>query len=291
MKKLIVVKFKREEGLIMRPLQERIINELKVKPEINAEEEIRRSVDFLKDYLKKHPFLKALVLGISGGQDSTLAGKLSQMAISELREETGDDAYQFIAVRLPYGDQADEQDAMDAIEFMQADKTVRVNIKQAADAMVQSIEENGLEISDFNKGNIKARERMIAQYGIAGAVSGAVVGTDHAAEAITGFYTKYGDGGADITPLWRLDKRQGRAMLELLNAPEHLYKKVPTADLEEDRPALPDEVALGVTYNDIDDYLEGKEVADDVAEKIENWFLKTEHKRHMPINVYDTFWR
>lgn len=291
MKKLIVVKFKREEGLIMRPLQERIINELKVKPEINAEEEIRRSVDFLKDYLKKHPFLKALVLGISGGQDSTLAGKLSQMAISELREETGDDAYQFIAVRLPYGDQADEQDAMDAIEFMQADKTVRVNIKQAANAMVQSIEENGLEISDFNKGNIKARERMIAQYGIAGAVSGAVVGTDHAAEAITGFYTKYGDGGADITPLWRLDKRQGRAMLELLNAPEHLYKKVPTADLEEDRPALPDEVALGVTYNDIDDYLEGKEVADNVAEKIENWFLKTEHKRHMPINVYDTFWK
>lgn len=291
MKKLIVVKFKREEGLIMRPLQERIINELKVKPEINAEEEIRRSVDFLKDYLKKHPFLKALVLGISGGQDSTLAGKLSQMAISELREETGDDVYQFIAVRLPYGDQADEQDAMDAIEFMQADKTVRVNIKQAADAMVQSIEENGLEISDFNKGNIKARERMIAQYGIAGTVSGAVVGTDHAAEAITGFYTKYGDGGADITPLWRLDKRQGRAMLELLNAPEHLYKKVPTADLEEDRPALPDEVALGVTYNDIDNYLEGKEVADNVAEKIENWFLKTEHKRHMPINVYDTFWK
>lgn len=275
----------------MRPLQERIINELKVKPEINAEEEIRRSVDFLKDYLKKHPFLKALVLGISGGQDSTLAGKLSQMAISELREETGDDVYQFIAVRLPYGDQADEQDAMDAIEFMQADKTVRVNIKQAADAMVQSIEENGLEISDFNKGNIKARGRMIAQYGIAGAVSGAVVGTDHAAEAITGFYTKYGDGGADITPLWRLDKRQGRAMLELLNAPEHLYKKVPTADLEEDRPALPDEVALGVTYNDIDNYLEGKEVADNVAEKIENWFLKTEHKRHMPINVYDTFWK
>lgn len=291
MKKLIVVKFKREEGLTMRPLQERIINELKVKPEINAEEEIRRSVDFLKDYLKKHPFLKALVLGISGGQDSTLAGKLSQMAISELREETGDDVYQFIAVRLPYGDQADEQDAMDAIEFIQADKTVRVNIKQAADAMVQSIEENGLEISDFNKGNIKARERMIAQYGIAGAVSGAVVGTDHAAEAITGFYTKYGDGGADITPLWRLDKRQGRAMLELLNAPEHLYKKVPTADLEEDRPALPDEVALGVTYNDIDDYLEGKEVADNIAEKIENWFLKTEHKRHMPINVYDTFWK
>lgn len=245
----------------------------------------------MKAYLKKHSFLKALVLGISGGQDSTLAGKLSQMAISELRQETGDSDYKFIAVRLPYGQQADEQDALDAIEFMQADLTVRVNIKEAADQMVAALEANGLTISDFNKGNIKARQRMIAQYGIAGAYQGAVVGTDHAAEAITGFYTKFGDGGADITPLWRLDKRQGRAMLELLGAPTHLYQKVPTADLEEDRPALPDEVALGVTYADIDDYLEGKDVAEDAAEKIEAWYQKTEHKRHLPITVYDEFWK
>ncbi|QLL77416.1 ammonia-dependent NAD(+) synthetase [Ligilactobacillus saerimneri] len=274
----------------MREMQRKIIEELKVQPQINPQDEIRRSVDFLKAYLKKHPFLKALVLGISGGQDSTLAGKLSQIAIQELRKETGVN-YQFIAVRLPYGDQADESDAMDAIAFMNADQVVRVNIKPATDAMVASLEENGLEISDFNKGNIKARQRMIAQYGIAGANNSAVVGTDHAAEAVTGFYTKFGDGGADITPLWRLDKRQGRAMLEVLGAPRHLYEKVPTADLEEDRPALPDEVALGVTYSDIDDYLEGKDVAPDVAVKIENWFQKTRHKRHLPITVYDEFWK
>lgn len=275
----------------MRPLQAEIIKTLRVQAEIDPQAEIRRSVDFMKAYLKKHSFLKALVLGISGGQDSTLAGKLSQMAISELRQETGDSDYKFIAVRLPYGQQADEQDALDAIEFMQADLTVRVNIKEAADQMVAALEANGLTISDFNKGNIKARQRMIAQYGIAGAYQGAVVGTDHAAEAITGFYTKFGDGGADITPLWRLDKRQGRAMLELLDAPTHLYQKVPTADLEEDRPALPDEVALGVTYADIDDYLEGKDVAVDAAEKIEAWYQKTEHKRHLPITVYDEFWK
>lgn len=275
----------------MRPLQAQIIAELKVKPNINPEEEIRRSVEFLKDYLKKHSFLKTLVLGISGGQDSTLAGKLSQMAISELRQETGDDSYQFIAVRLPYGNQADEQDAMDAIEFMQADKVVRINIKPAADAMVTSIEENEVEVSDFNKGNIKARQRMIAQYGVAGATNGAVVGTDHAAEAITGFYTKFGDGGADVTPLWRLDKRQGRQMLEVLNAPKHLYEKTPTAGLEEKRPALPDEVALGVTYQDIDNYLEGREISEDAAVKLEDWFNKTKHKRHLPITVYDEFWK
>ncbi|HIX01451.1 MAG TPA: ammonia-dependent NAD(+) synthetase [Candidatus Ligilactobacillus excrementigallinarum] len=275
----------------MRKLQAKIIEQLKVKPEIDPEAEIRRSIDFLKAYLKKFSFIKTLVLGISGGQDSTLAGKLSQMAISELRAETGDNEYQFIAVRLPYGNQADEQDAMDAIKFMQADRTMRVNIKDAADAMMSAVENNELTVSDFNKGNIKARQRMIAQYAIAGATHGAVVGTDHAAEAVTGFYTKFGDGGADITPLWRLDKRQGKQMLEVLNAPKHLYEKTPTADLEDNRPALPDEVALGVTYDDIDDYLEGKEIDAKNAEIIENWYLKTQHKRHLPITVYDEFWK
>ncbi|GEL14569.1 ammonia-dependent NAD(+) synthetase [Pediococcus cellicola] len=273
----------------MRPLQKEIIANLKVAPEIDPEKEIRRSIDFLKAYLHKNTFIKSLVLGISGGQDSTLAGKLAQMAITEMREDTGDRSYQFIAVRLPYGVQADESDAMAAIEFIQADQVKRVDIKPAADAMVQALEANDLKISDFNKGNIKARQRMIAQYGIAGAMSGIVIGTDHAAEAVTGFYTKFGDGGSDVTPIWRLDKRQGKALLNHLGAPKHLYEKVPTADLEDKRPALPDEVALGVTYDDIDNYLEGHEVAPQAAEKIENWYAKTAHKRHLPYNVYDHF--
>lgn len=276
---------------MMREMQSKIIADLKVKPTINPEDEIRTSIDFMKDYLRKNTFLKTLILGISGGQDSTLTGKLAQMAISELRNETGQNDYQFIAVRLPYGQQADESDAMDSISFIEADQTLRVDIKPMADATVKAVEANGLKISDFNKGNIKARERMIAQYAIAGQKQGAVLGTDHAAEAITGFYTKFGDGAADITPIWRLNKRQGKAMLAALGAPEHLYKKVPTADLEDNRPALPDEVALGVTYDDIDDYLEGKQINDNAAKKIENWYTKTEHKRHLPINVYDNFWK
>lgn len=271
----------------MRPLQKEIIEFEHVKPEIDPEVEIRRSIDFLKAYIKQHSFLKTLVLGISGGQDSTLAGKLSEMAMTELREETADNEYQFIAVRLPYGEQADESDCMQAIEWMNADKVVRVNIKDSVDAMVKAIEDNGLNISDFNKGNIKARTRMIAQYGIAGDNKGVVVGTDHAAENITGFYTKYGDGAADITPLFRLDKRQGKSMLAKLNAPKNLYEKTPTADLEEDRPSLPDEKALGVSYNDIDDYLEGKDISSSSAEIIENWYKKTEHKRRLPYTVFD----
>lgn len=275
----------------MRPLQAEIIAALKTQPTIDPKAEIRRSVDFLKDYLKKNTFLKTYVLGISGGQDSTLVGALAEQAVREMRAETGDETYQFIAVRLPYGEQADESDAMAAIDFMQADQVRRVNIKASVDAMVQALAETEVTVSDFNKGNIKARVRMIAQYGIAGEMKGAVLGTDHSAESITGFYTKFGDGGADLVPIFRLDKRQGKAMLAELKAPKHLYEKIPTADLEEDRPALPDELALGVTYNQIDDYLEGREVAEEAATKIEKWYQKTAHKRHLPITIFDTFWR
>ncbi len=275
----------------MRPLQEKIIAYEHVLPQINPEEEVRRSIDFLKDYLKANSFLKTYVLGISGGQDSTLAGKLCQMAIAEMRAETDDNSYQFIAVRLPYGVQTDAQDAADAVAFQKPDQDLIVNIKPAVDALVTSLHETGQEITDFNKGNIKARERMVVQYAIAGANNGAVVGTDHAAENFSGFYTKYGDGAADLTPLFRLDKRQGKQMLKFLNCPEHLYHKAPTADLEEEQPGLPDEKALGVSYRDIDNYLEGQTVADEAAEKIEALWRKSEHKRHLPVTVFDDFYR
>ncbi|UJF15520.1 ammonia-dependent NAD(+) synthetase [Jeotgalibaca sp. MA1X17-3] len=274
----------------MRPLQKKIIEELKVKDTIDPQQEIRKSIDFMKDYMKAHPFLKTLVLGISGGQDSTLTGKLAQMAITELRQETKK-MYQFIAVELPYGKQADKSDVLDALAFIEPDKTLLVNIKPATDELVSALTQTDLSISDFNKGNIKARQRMVVQYAIAGEQAGVVIGTDHAGESVTGFFTKYGDGAADIIPIWRLNKRQGKAMLEVLNCPPHLYNKVPTADLEENRPSLPDEEALGVSYASIDDYLEGKEVSEKDATTIEGWFLRTKHKRHLPINVYDDFWR
>ncbi|HEP1458713.1 ammonia-dependent NAD(+) synthetase [Streptococcus pyogenes] len=272
-------------------LQEEIIRQLGVKASIDPQEEIRKTVDFLKAYLRKHSFLKTYVLGISGGQDSTLAGKLAQMAIAELREEASDQAYQFIAVRLPYGVQADEADAQKALAFIAPDQTLTINIKAAVDGQVEALQAAGVEISDFNKGNIKARQRMISQYAIAGQMAGAVIGTDHAAENITGFFTKFGDGGADILPLFRLNKRQGKALLKVLGADAALYEKVPTADLEDQKTGLADEVALGVTYQDIDDYLEGKLISKVAQATIEKWWHKGQHKRHLPITIFDDFWK
>ncbi|MEU4540487.1 ammonia-dependent NAD(+) synthetase [Streptosporangium sp. NPDC023825] len=277
----------------MANLREQILAELGVKATIVPKAEIRQRVDFLKDYLRSTP-AKGYVLGISGGQDSTLTGRLCQLAAEELRAE-GREAT-FVAMRLPYGVQADEHDAQISLEFVRPDRSIAVNVKPGADAVAAETalgvrELSGEELRDFVRGNIKARERMVVQFAIAGQLGMLVVGTDHAAEAVTGFFTKYGDGGVDITPLTGLTKRQGAALLQELGAPPSTWEKVPTADLEDDRPALPDEVALGLTYTQIDDYLEGVDVAPDVAEKVESLYLATRHKRAVPVSPLDDWWR
>lgn len=221
----------------MRPLQTEIQKTLHVKPVIEPKDEIRFRINFLKKYLLKVG-AKGFVLGISGGQDSTLAGKLAQLAINELKEE-GYDA-KFIAVRLPYGEQRDEDDAQEALNFINPDDSFIFNIQSSVFAFeLQYGTKNGNRLSDYHRGNVKARMRMIAQYAIGGENDNLlVIGTDHAAEAVTGFFTKFGDGGADILPLTGLTKRQGKALLKELNAPEKLYLKAPTADLLDNKPQV-----------------------------------------------------
>ncbi|HCS9120698.1 TPA: ammonia-dependent NAD(+) synthetase [Staphylococcus pseudintermedius] len=264
----------------MSEMQAMIVEEMKVKPSIDSAETIKEMQHFIEQYLHAHTFVKTLVLGISGGQDSTLAGKLVQLAVENMRNASGRDV-QFIAVKLPYGVQKDADEVEDALNFIQPDRIVTVNIKPSVDQSVQSLQEAGIALSDFHKGNEKARERMKVQYAIAANTSGIVVGTDHSAENITGFFTKHGDGAADIAPLFGLNKRQGRQLLQYLGAPAHLYEKVPTADLEDDKPQLPDEEALGVTYEAIDNYLEGKGVSPEDAAVIERHYVRNAHKREL----------
>jgi NAD+ synthase len=273
----------------MRPLQARIIAELEVAPSIDAREAVRDRTSFLKDYLRASG-ARGYVLGISGGQDSSLAGRLCQLAVEELR---GDDVHaEFLAVRLPYGKQVDEADAQLALEFIHPDRVVTFNLVRAVDGFEAEYgDADGAPMLDFTKGNVKARARMTAQYALAGQHGLLVVGTDHAAEAVTGFFTKFGDGGADVTPLTGLTKRQGRAALEHLRAPERLYTKVPTADLLDGSPGGADQDELDLTYAQIDDYLEGRDVDDSVAAAIEARFLQTRHKRELPVTPFTPWWR
>ncbi|QCR44512.1 NAD(+) synthase [Curtobacterium sp. SGAir0471] len=272
----------------MRELQATIAADLDVQPTIDPEQEVARRVGFLRDYLTTTG-AKGYVLAVSGGQDSTLAGRLTQLAVESLRAE-GREA-EFVTVRMPYRVQADEEDAQLALRFIAADPGIVVNIEHGVDGVVQDTTEAGVPLSDFVKGNVKARTRMVAQYAVAGQRGLLVVGTDHAAEAVTGFFTKYGDGGVDLTPLTGLTKTQGRQLLEHLGAPARLYEKAPTADLLDDLPGQTDEANLGLTYAEIDAYLQGHDVPDEVAEAIETRYRATEHKRRVPATPFDSWWQ
>lgn len=270
-------------------LQRTIITSLGVKPTIDPAEEVRTRVDFLCDYVRA-THTQGFVLGISGGVDSTLGGRLAQLAVEKLRDE-GYEA-RFIAVRLPYGVQADEKDATGAVEWINPDQAVTINVQPATDAMVAAYSDGmTATITDFNKGNVKARMRMIAQFAIAGDERLLVIGTDHAAENITGFFTKFGDGAADILPLAGLNKRQVRSLAQYLGAPEYLWRKTPTADLLDANPGRTDEDELGISYENIDDYLEGKEIPTSISDKLEQRWIRAQHKRVMPVQPRDTWWR
>ena len=280
--------------------QQAIIDEMKVLPEIDVQFEIRRRIDFIKSTLTNSG-LKTLVLGISGGVDSSTCGRLAQLAITELNTELklnadSESAFQFIAVRLPYDIQADEDDAQQALSFIQPTHCLTTNVLDGVNGIHQQVINalsgaNLLSASknqvDFSKGNVKARARMVSQYHIAGILGGLVLGTDHSAENITGFFTKWGDGACDLAPLFGLSKRQVRMLANNLGAPSILVDKAPTADLEDLEPGKTDEDALGISYEQLDDFLEGKEVSVQVRDHIINIYQKTQHKRQPIPTIYD----
>jgi NAD+ synthase len=270
-----------------------IIAEMRVLPQIDPAREIRRRVDFIKQRLTSAG-MKTLVLGISGGIDSTTCGRLAQLAVDELNQT--DSGYRFIAVRLPYATQKDEEEAQMAVDFIQPTQALSVNVQPGTDAIhqatwsalaAQELTEVSPAQADFAKGNVKARTRMIIQYHIAAMLGGLVLGTDHSAENITGFYTKWGDGACDLAPLFGLSKRQVRLVGHTLGAPPLLVGKVPTADLECMAPQKTDEAALGLSYEQIDDFLEGQTVPASVSDKLISIYMKTQHKRQPIPTIYD----
>lgn len=277
---------------------------LGVVVDFDANEQIRKRIDFIKQQLIDSKQF-SLVLGVSGGVDSLTAAMLCQRAVDELNMAVGEGArrYSFIAVKLPYHVQKDRDIVEECLAVIKPTAITSINIAGATDAlMCQSVDTmmaaeqavsdatilnpEGLSkpaFRDFVKGNIKARMRMVAQYALANMHQGLVVGTDHAAEAVTGFFTKFGDGGCDIAPLSGLVKREVRELARVMGAPAHLYEKVPTADLEELAECKPDEVALGVSYSDIDAFLKNEPVSDEAMTTIIGWYARTEHKRQLPI--------
>ncbi len=175
----------------MTDIKSQIIREMKVLSTIDVDFEIRRRIDFIKDQLLRSG-LKSLVLGISGGVDSSTCGRLCQLAVEELNADGQD--YRFIAVRLPYSTQADEDDAQQALKFIAPMHSLTINIADGSNGIhnevLRAVEAANLPATtefnkDFNKGNVKARLRMTAHYEVYNLYQGLVSVTDHITKNIS----------------------------------------------------------------------------------------------------------
>lgn len=261
-------------------LQREIIERFGVQPTIDVDAEIRKRVDFLKEYVRKSG-TTGLLIAISGGIDSAVATGLCKQATDELSAETGKE-YITLGVFQPYNEQVDISDSYATADAFNLTHRVETDIGGTVDEIALEVEHSlkaigiSRHLSRGGKGNVKARTRMVMQYAIAFDMNLLVVGTDHASEALTGFYTKWGDGAVDITPLSSLNKRQVRQVAARLGVPSSVLDKAPTAGLWEGQT---DENELGITYEDNSSYLEGKEISPEAREKLEKQYLRTEHKR------------
>lgn len=273
------------------PLQLKIIETLNVKKTIDPATELRARIDSTKAFLLNTP-MKGYVLGISGGLDSCLSGYILQKSCSELKTETGED-YKFIAMLLPYGIQGDAEDAKTVASFIGADRVIELNIKPMVDAFTETYNAavDGDKLSDFNRGNLKARARCSAQYAVGAQNNCLVGGADNSNEALMGYFTLAGDGFFDWCPISGLTKSQETEILRFVGAPSAILTKKPTADLLDEKPQQADEDELGVTYSQTNAFLTGEDVGKEATEIIEQRYLKTEHKRHLPATPFDAWWQ
>ncbi|KAJ3197589.1 hypothetical protein HK101_002474 [Irineochytrium annulatum] len=232
-------------------------------------EEVRKRVDFLKTYVK-NAGAKGLLIAISGGIDSAVATALCKKATDELTEENKQE-YKTLGVFQPYGEQSDIDHSYAVAKAYDLKHVVETNIEDAVNEIALEVEQgfkslgSPRHMTHQGKGNVKARTRMVMQYALSFEENLLVVGTDHASEAITGFYTKWGDGAVDITPLSTLNKRQA------------ILDKAPSAGLWEGQT---DEDELGISYEANSDYLEGKQIDPAAQERLEAFYTRTHHKRN-----------
>lgn len=217
-----------------------------------------------------------LLVGVSGGVDSSVVAALIKKAFPD----------RSLGLILPCS--SNPQDEEDAALVCQTFglKYMRVDLTEPYSIIYNSVMDQlkeGMIAHGANElladANLRARLRMATLYTFANALNYLVVGTDNAAEVYCGYFTKYGDGAVDLLVLSEFTKREVRALARFLGIPDRIIAKAPSAGLWQGQT---DEEEMGVTYDMIDDFLEGKDIPEGAREKIEELHRRTEHKRHLP---------
>jgi NAD+ synthase len=226
---------------------------------------------------------RGFVVGLSGGIDSAVVARLCQLAIPG----------QVTAVIMPCGsDPNDEADAAlvaDAFGLT----TLHLDLDATYESLVGGVtaalaalpsemrRSTGESAERIALGNIRSRLRMTTLYYVANSLEYLVAGTGNRSELTVGYFTKYGDGGADLLPIGHLLKNQVRSLARELGVPQTIIDKAPAAGLW---PGQTDEAEMGFSYADLERYLtNGPEgVSPALALRLERIIRASEHKRSLP---------
>ncbi len=232
--------------------------------------------DYLVDWLeeqRKHLYkMDAYVLGVSGGIDSAVC--------AHLLAKTGQPVYAYM-LPAAVNSQTDLDDAYAVLDSAGLQGEV-ISIQPMYDTVMNSVKKAlhpDPERIKVLHGNLMARLRMVTLYTIAQSHRAVVIGTDNAAESYTGYFTKFGDGAADVLPLAKLRKEQVYELGQVLGVPQSVIDKAPSAGLWEGQT---DEGEMGISYSELDAFLRGETVSNTAGERIAFWHNRSHHKRMLP---------
>lgn len=211
---------------------------------------------------------RGLVFGLSGGIDSAVIAALAKKAFPN-------DA---LGIIMPcHSNPEDEEHAKLVAEALSLD-IKKVDLTNVYDLFLRELEDNTQHILALS--NIKPRFRMTTLYYYAQVKKYLVAGTSNKSEFTVGYFTKHGDSGVDILPIVDLLKEEVFDLARYLNIPEMIINKTPTAGLWEDQT---DEKEMGFSYSELDGYIKTGKADENIKEKIEKMYKRSEHKRRFPL--------
>ena len=251
-------------------------------------EYIAKKIDEIKsmtlEYMEKNR-MDGYILGLSGGIDSFVCAAL----IADAIKDTGKELHLLL---MPNGTQSDMADSIACVDALKARfscvSAETISIENAYSGALEDIGRSQLfDVTDkYALGNLQARLRMIIQYSLGKRLL--VAGTEHATENVTAYFTKFGDGGCDFIPTDGLLKNDIYEIAKIYEAPEAIIKKAPAAGLGISKS---DEDELGVTYDDLCQYLSGHLIEKSKADRIFKLYEASEHKRHLPASPRNLWWK
>ena len=214
---------------------------------------------------------KGVVVGMSGGVDSAVAAALCKRAFPEAT----------LGVVMPcHSDDIDRQHAeLVAAQFGIDCKVVILDEVFDALTRVLPSKDHDIATKRLAESNIKPRLRMVTLYYFANRLNYLVMGTSNRSELSVGYFTKYGDGGADLLPFGNLVKSQVREVAEYLGISRVIVDKPPSAGLW---PGQTDEGQMGLSYKELDRYLMTGGASKNIKNKIDSMIIKSSHKRCLP---------